>query len=377
METILFITDLRIGAQIHKIAGVFSRARHYGWRVVEIERERTSRPLSEFLATWKPHGCIIECSGLSCPPKDVPRKLPVVFLDPDPATLRRPCNAVISDSDAIAEMAIVEMLEAGCASFAFAGWRTRTGWSLARGSAFKSHLGARGLDCALLDEPWAEELKVQRRFAASLATMQRRIGIFAANDYVAKQVVAALAIAGIESPRDAVIVGVDDDDLICEMQMPTISSIATDFEKAGRLATDLLAEAVANPGMEKRHIMFGPTVLHRRQSSRVVNTTDWRIARAIERIRREACNGLHASDIIAETGLSRRLVERRFLAATGRTILDEIVNVRFEQACSLLRDRSIPIGEIAYMCGWESDSYLKRLFKSRTGKTPREWRAAH
>lgn len=374
MENILFVTDLHIGAQIQKAAGVFARARHYGWRVMEIERERTSRPLSEFVRTWKPTGCIIDCSGMERSPRGVPNDTPAVLLDPDPSTVARPCNAVVSDSDAIAALAVEELLNAKCASFAYAGWRSRTGWSQARGASFAAQLKAKGFGCALTDEPWTEELEMQRRIAARLGAMERRVGILAANDYVAKQVVSAVALAGMECPRDAVVVGVDDDELICEGQVPTISSIGTDFEKAGRLATDLLASIVRNPGQGKSLLKFGPTVLHRRQSSRVVNTNDWRIARAVERIRRDACDGLAASDVIAETGLSRRLVERRFLEATGRTILGEIVEVRFGQACRLLRDQSIPIGEIAYLCGWKSDSYLKRLFKARTGMTPREWR---
>ena len=159
-----------------------------------------------------------------------------------------------------------------------------------------------------------------------------------------------------------------------ETFLPTISSIAIDFSLAGRLAVELLAEVIAHPRTKSELLTFGPTFLHRRQSTRLIDSNDWRIVKAVERIRRDACGGLKAADVIASTGLSRRLVERRFLKATGHTILDEIADVRFSQACQLLRDPTIPIGEIANLCGWESDSYLKRVFKSRTGMTPRQWR---
>ena len=94
----------------------------------------------------------------------------------------------------------------------------------------------------------------------------------------------------------------------------------------------------------------------------------------MELIRRDACIGLTAADVIKSIGLSRRLAEKRFLEATGRTILGEIQEVRMEMAKRLLRDETVPIGHIAGRCGWESDSYLKRFFKKRTGMTPREWR---
>ena len=374
MESILFITDLHIGAQIAKISGVFSQARRHGWRVIEIERDRTSRPVADFIESRKPIGCIYECSGLVENPSDTPGNVPAVILDPAPFARKPPRFAVASDANAIAKMAVEELVSAGCATFAFAGWRNRTGWSEKRGSAFRDVLRKRGLDCTMLDAPWSEELEVQKSFATELAQMGRRVGVFAANDYVAKQVMSAIDMAGMECPRDCAVVGVDDDELICETIFPTISSIAIDFSIAGRLAVELLAEIIAHPRTKTKLLTFGPTILHRRQSTRLIDSNDWRIVRAVERIRQDACGGLTASDVIAATGLSRRLVERRFQQATGRTILGEIADVRFSQACQLLRDPAIPIGEIATLCGWKSDSYLKRLFKARTGKTLRQWR---
>ncbi len=374
MQTILFITDLHIGAQITKIAGVFAQARRRGWRVIEIERDRTMRPVADFVESLKPIGCIYECSGLDENPSDTPAGIPTVLLDPAPSSRSKPRFAVASDASAIAAMAAAELESAGCESFAFAGWRNRTGWSVERGEAFRDALRAKSHDCALLDTPWSEELEVQKVFAVELSRMGRRIGVFAANDYVAKQVMAAIEMAGMKCPRDCAVIGVDDDELICETYIPTISSISIDFSMAGRLAVDLLAEVIAHPRTQSKIRLFGPTALRRRQSTRLVNSNDWRIIKAVERIRTDACSGLKANDVIAATGLSRRLVERRFLQATGRTILAEITEVRFNQACQLLRDPAIPIGEIAALCGWESDSYLKRIFKARTGKTPRQWR---
>ena len=374
MDTILFITDLHIGAQIAKISGVFSQARRRGWRVIEIERDRTMRPVADFVESLKPIGCIYECSGLDENPSDTPAGIPTVLLDPAPSSRSKPRFAVASDAGAIATMAAAELESVGCESFAFAGWRNRTGWSVERGEIFRDALRAKGQDCALLDTPWSEELEVQKVLAAELSRMGRRIGVFAANDYVAKQVMAAIEMAGMECPRDCAVIGVDDDELICETYIPTISSISIDFSMAGRLAVDLLAEVIAHPRTPSKIRLFGPTALRRRQSTRLVNSNDWRIIKAVERIRTDACGGLKARDVIAATGLSRRLVERRFLQATGHTILDEIADVRFAQACQLLRDPTIPIGEIAALCGWESDSYLKRVFKARTGKTPRQWR---
>lgn len=378
MDKVLFITDLHTGAHVIEIAGVFERAACYGWRVIEIERNRIMRPLRDFFTTWRPVGCIMECGELTDHLAAEGIDVPVVYIDPPPRTQEGACLCVSNDADAIAAMAIRELMPLECASFAYVGWCKRTAWSVTRCEAFKRRLAEAGFGCGVFDEPWHDTYSIQRNLAAWLKRRKRRIGVFAANDYVAGQVAGACEIAGLESPSDVAIIGVDNDVLLCENSFPTLSSIKLDFREAGRLAADLLHDAITG---ERRggnaRLSFGPLSLARRQSTRLVNSLDRRIVRAVERIRRDACMGIKASDIIAGTGLSRRLVEKRFFEATGRTILGEIREVRFEKAFEILRDKTIPVGRIPELCGWESDSYFKRAFKSRTGMTPREWRKTH
>ena len=376
METVLFITDLHTGAHVIEISGVFERAARFGWRVIEIERDRTTRPLAEFVRTWRPAGCIMECGKLTDSIDIGELGIPVVYIDPPPQTLERGCLSVANDADAIAAMALRELVPLKCSSFAYVGWCERTTWSVGRGEAFRRRLAESGFECSVYDAPWHETVAVQKELAGWLKKLKPRAGVFAANDYAAEQVAGACEIAGLESPSDVAIVGVDNDALLCENTFPTLTSIEPDFKEAGRLAADLLREAIAGGDGAKGDVRlaFGPRSLARRQSTRLVNSLDRRIVRAVERIRRDACTGLKAADIIAETGLSRRLVEKRFFEATGRTILGEIREVRFAKAFEILRDGTVPIGRIPELCGWESDSYFKRVFKARTGMTPREWR---
>ena len=375
MENVLFITDLHTGSHVIEIAGVFERAVSHGWRVIEIERDRTTRPLGEFAETWKPAGCIMECGKLS-EPIDVSGLggVPIVYLDPDPVTLATARFVVTNDSEALARRAVAELEKAKPVHYAYVGWCRRTSWSAGRGEAFVREVKAAGGQCSVYEKPWQDTVVVQKDLCQWLGSLPKPVGIFAANDYAAEQVCGACQLAGFQSPQDVLIVGVDNDELLCENTFPSLTSVEPDFKTAGRISADLLAEAIANPSLERRHLSFGPLAVHRRQSTRTVNTGDYRIVRAVELIRRDACIGLTAADVIKSIGLSRRLAEKRFLEATGRTILGEIQEVRMEMAKRLLRDETVPIGHIAGRCGWESDSYLKRFFKKRTGMTPREWR---
>ena len=88
MKTVTFITDLHVGAHVAALEGVYERARTHGWHVVEIEYEHSNRPLSDYIRTWKPAGCIFSCSALTKPlSPEVFRKLPTVYIDPDAETL--------------------------------------------------------------------------------------------------------------------------------------------------------------------------------------------------------------------------------------------------------------------------------------------------
>ena len=379
MDTILYLTDLHVGTHIAQLAGIYDRAVAHRWRVIEVEMERTSRTIPEILAQWRPAGCIMECGKYM---KENLlrqfRKTPVVFIDPNPGTARVAPFLVTHDADAVAELAARELLMSERAAFAYFGWCTPTAWSAERECAFAAALAKRGKAAHAFTEGWdiGDPLPVHRRLADFLERLPRPVGLFAVNDYAAVQVTEACRLLGWECPGDYTLVSVDNEIVRCENCQPTLTSIEQDCRGAGRLAADLLAERLADPGLAPRHLKFGPVSLTRRQSSRTLKLNDPRITRAVEQIRRDAATGISAADILKEIPLSRRLAEKRFRAATGRTILQEIQEVRLEKIFELLRT-DIPIGHLAARCGMRSDSFLKRFFKARTGQTLREWRQAH
>lgn len=112
----------------------------------------------------------------------------------------------------------------------------------------------------------------------------------------------------------------------------------------------------------------------RRASSRLMKRSDFTVRKAMEQIRNEACKGLKARDVIRNMCCPRRTAEMRFRAATGMSILEAIDEVRFEQALALLRQKSIPIADIAVSCSFSNEIMFRRFFHKRAGVSPREWR---
>ncbi len=83
---------------------------------------------------------------------------------------------------------------------------------------------------------------LQKELGDWLAHLPKPVGIFAANDFMAAQVAAAASRVGLDIPGDIALVGVDNDELLCENTNPTLSSVRPDFRAAGEKAAELLAD---------------------------------------------------------------------------------------------------------------------------------------
>ena len=114
----------------------------------------------------------------------------------------------------------------------------------------------------------------------------------------------------------------------------------------------------------------------RRASTARTRVFDKKVNEALETIRLHACDGISPRDVAAPFGLSTRMAEIRFKAATGKTIGEAIIDRRLSSACDYLRDGKTSVFAIANFCGWNSDIAFRKAFKSRFGVSPREWQKA-
>ena len=271
-----------------------------------------------------------------------------------------------------------ELVGLSPASFAYLDWvsGTQCAWSRERGQAFAALVASSRKPFFRFGGEWsrADMVVSQHRIADWLKTLPRPCGLLAANDVTAELALSAAELAGISVPAELAVVGVDNDRLRCENTSPSLTSIEPDYAEAGRLAADLLKERLDDPRAGLRQVVFAPDCLVRRGSTRALRDAGVGICEAVERIRREACFGLTPADVLRDIPCSRRLAEQRFRQATGRSIGEEIVEARFARVFELLRNPTYPIGQIVSESGWESESYLKRAFKKRTGLSMREWR---
>src|SRR5208283_5644981 len=87
--------------------------------------------------------------------------------------------------------------------------------------------------------------------------------------------------------------------------------------------------------------------------------------------------GIVVPHVAAEVGVSRRVLERKFLKFLQRTPREEILRQRTERAKLLLAHSDMSVEAVAHHSGFLSFTNLARVFRRATGETPRSYRIAH
>ncbi len=368
--------------------GISRFAHEAGWSLQTIEfstaagtryREGTDYlvDVKALLRFWHPIGCIVECSGrASRLPARLFGQTPVVFLDSHPSVSGHGTVCVSSDAPAISAIAARELLSTGFPDYAYVPWPENTAWSRERGEEFARIVRMNGKRLHVFSgrARVSQMIEHQRELARWCAALPKQCGVFAANDTIAERTVSACMMTGVAVPEEVTVVGVDDVETICENSPVTLSSVRTDNVRAGHLAAELLARWIDGRDGKPASGTFGAVGLVRRESSRRIAGGDVRTLRAIEFIRRHACEGIAPPAVAEAMGCSRRLADSRFRAATGHTILDEIHAVRLAHVKELLMKPGQDIAAIPALCGYSSVEDLCRVFKRCTGKTMRQFR---
>lgn len=380
MRTVLYVNGTEKFQDRQRLSGVAEYAKKHGWNLQSVESIASPNQAKALMRIWKPDGLIV-CRGAMM--NQLSAKCfgdtPVLFSHNPILDESARENCVFNDSAATVEMAGKELLSLDLRGYAFVGWYKPTGWSVQRKLAFKSFMEMHGKETFVFEpsERKCSPNALGPQLAAWLAALPRPLGVLGANDQIAHQVVRACHIVRLEVPEDVAAIGIDNDEELCESSQPSISSIDVGFAASGLIAAEGLDRLMSDPDVAPMRIKTPPLCLVRRKSTRRLSRHDRDVSIAVERIRREACDGLTARDVTKDFDCSRRMVEIRFRKAIGRSILQEIRHVRIETAQRLLRNPRLGMGFIANCCGYSSSEVFAIFFRAETGLSPSEWRRHH
>lgn len=284
--------------------------------------------------------------------------------------------AVFIDDDALARMAVGHLAGLGLVGFAYCGLGRRLP-SARRAEFFVKHAAALGFRASVFEESIAEGESGLDRLIRWLRRLRKPVGLLAYDDKMAERVLAACDWAGIAVPGDVAVLGIGNDELMCQLARPALSSVALPTAEIGRRAAELLARLLDGRAPKGRRESMAPSDVIARDSTDRFPTSDPLVAAAIDWIVSRDAAPLGTDQVAGALGLSRRTLERRFSGVMGRTVHDFVTERRMRRAAELLRLHALPLSEVAARCGYGALSAFIRAFGKAMGCHPREYRGRH
>ena len=290
---------------------------------------------------------------------------------------------VETDNRRVAELAFQHLWDRGFRRFAFCGFQFAS-YSDARLQVFRELVADSNSSLSVYQSQGKpntplstfEEWGMTDFDAISewLTSLQRPTGLFVCNDIRGQQVLNACRKLEIAVPDDVGVIAVDDDDAICLLCDPPLSSVRPDAERVGYRAAELLHQMIDGTPADHDIEYIPPTSVSERLSTQVVAVDDRELARVCRFIRQHACDGINVASVTQFTSLSRRQLERRFREELGRTPHEEITTVQVDRVNQLLRETDMTLEQITPIAGYSHKERLSAVFKRETGETPGAYR---
>jgi LacI family transcriptional regulator len=357
------------------LRGIVSYVReHRPWSIYLAEHGRGDRP-PLWLADWRGDGIIARVETPSI--AQAVRKVKVPVVDVSAARLISSLPWFETDDASIAQLAYEHLKARGFKRFAFCG-DARFNWSNWRSEHFERTVRAEGEPCFVY--------KPSRKFSTDdtsqvddiarwVRKLPKPIGVVTCYDLRGQQVLDACRRARIAVPDQVAVLGVDNDELLCELSSPPLSSIMPNTHRTGYEAADLLDAMMSGRKAPGETHLIPPAGVATRQSTDVLAIEDRHVAQAVRFIREHACSGINVRDVLKAVPQGRRLLESRFKRFLGHTPHEEITRVQLNRVKELLSETDLPLSIIAERTGFSHVEYLSVVFKKKVGTPPGRYRA--
>jgi len=347
---------------------------HEPWSIFLDQRE-DQVPAPTWLDHWHGDGIICRMTNFRLAEALARTRVPIIDLN-DFLDLGLP--GVWSDHAAIGRVAARHLLDCGFRQFAFCGFSGQR-WSMLRRDGFTGFFRQADHPCVVYESRWSQRRsntweQERRKLSKWLISLPKPVGIMACNDMRGQHVLDACRAAEIAVPEEIAVIGVDNDELVCDLCDPPLSSVIPNAERIGYEAAAMLDQKIRGKQASPQQRFIEPLGAATRRSTDVLAIDDPNIAAAVRFIRDSACQGITASQVVERSSISRSMLERGFHKYVGRTPQAEIRHIQIERVKQLLAQTDLPMADIAERTGFEHPEYLSFAFKRETGRTPGQFR---
>jgi LacI family transcriptional regulator len=333
------------------------------------------RPSLDALSDGFLHGIIGHFSDAQMVEQVKQAGLPAVDVSAARCGSELPC--VTTDDLAVGPLAAAHLLSLGLPHFGFYGMRPHY-YSLLRVEGFRQSIEAAGLAChVFLDESSSDGVSDHKANTRQLEKwvkgLPKPIGVMASTDARALHLLAICRKLEIAVPSSLAVVGVDNDDIFCEMAHPPLSSIALSTQRIGYEAARMLDHLIEGEPVEKQ-MLIPPAAVVPRRSSDLPALMDPDVAAAVRYISLHVRDDLQVADVLREIPMSRTSLDQRFRKALGRTPAAEILRAQIEVAKSMLSETAESMPRVALAAGFSNAKQLGSTFRKETGMTATSYR---
>ena len=348
---------------------------HQNWTITIREHSR-GKPDAEWWSKWRGDGIIARIENNYI--RDIITRLDLPTIDVSAARLIKDLPWVETNDLDIAQLAAEHLIGCGFKNFAYYG-DPYFNWSNWRFEAFSERLIQESYACeaymnSLVSDKSVQSQKNQEQLIEWLKKLRKPVGIMACYDIYGLHLLEACRLADIAVPDQVSIIGVDNDELLCDLADPPLSSVIPDTHQTGYVAASLLDRLFSNQPISTKAHLISPIGIAKRLSTDVLAIEDDIVAKAVRFIRDNACDNIKVNDILKVVPLSRRALEGRFRKLLRRTPHEEILRVKLSRVKQLLKETDLSLSTIAERTGFDHVEYLSAMFKKHTGVPPSQYR---
>ena len=305
-------------------------------------------------------------------------KIPAVAIGHSKTEIPNLVN-VVTDSSAIGQMGAEHLLQCGFKHFAYCGY-TGVPWSDLRLKFFGRHIRKAGFevhvyaDSVPITNVWHKE---RHKMAAWLQSLPKPVGLMACNDDCGQQVIEACKLAHLAVPDSVGVLGADNDEVVCGLSDPPMSSVAINFERAGYEAALVLFRLLRGIRRVPAKIAVHATHVIARRSTDITAVSDPHVTKALQFIHDHARGNMMVMDVASAVALSRRALEIKFRQEIGCSILEHIRRVRTDQIVRLLVETELSVVQIAESLGFSDVQHFARYFRASKQTSPLVYRRTY
>lgn len=273
-------------------------------------------------------------------------------------------------------MAADHLLEHGLRDLAFFGWSDRW-YSERRQQGFNERAAKEGIQVKAFLQPATEEekgltwLKRMEGPARWLDSLPKPCGIFAVQDYRAQFLIDACMEAGLRVPEDIALIGMDNDETICEHSVPTLTSVSRNSERVGWEAMALLERQMRGAAPPAEDLLLDPDKVVARQSTDRQYCSDALVQSAVDWVRENLSHQINVMDLAERLGVSKRTLELRFQQCVKISPHEFFTKLRVQHAQTLLQQpQKRTVEQLARECGFGTPATVYKAFQRYLGDTP-------